>query len=310
MRLPSRYWGQSKNSEGPLRPKRSPGSARGPLPWTGRFMPELPDVEAVRQYLLAQGLVGRTITGVELHWPRAVRVPSEREFESDLPGRRIREIRRRAKYLILALGGRDGRVLILHLRMTGSLLVQKAGLDRPRHTRNVVFLEGDIELCFVDPRKLGMMWLVRDEEEVLSGLGPEPLDPAFTSEVLTRSLGGREAPVKALLCDQAVLAGLGNIYADEVLFVAGIRPVKRGGQMSANEIQRLHKAIVTRLEEATGLLVSLVPGSSPAPVGQQPLRSLQLPSSKGAPCSRCGTPVGRVVLRGRSSYFCPSCQTE
>ena len=218
-------------------------------------MPELPDVEAVRQYLLAQRLVGRTFTGVELHWPRAVRVPSEREFESDLPGLRIGEIRRRAKYLILALSGGGGRALIFHLRMTGSLLVQSAGQDRPRHTRNVLRLEGDIELCFVDPRKLGMMWLVRDEEEVLAGLGPEPLDPAFTCEVLTWVLSGHNAPVKALLCDQAILAGLGNIYADEVLFVAGIHPIKRGGHMSPDEVRRLHKAIVTRLKEATELLV-------------------------------------------------------
>ena len=151
-------------------------------------MPELPDVEAIRRYLVSHGLVGRTITGVELLWPRAVRMPSPEKFKSDVSGRRIREIRRRAKYLVLGLGRRPSRTLILHLRMTGSLVVQRLGQDRPRHTRNVLFLEGGLELCFVDPRKLGMMWLVADEAEVLGGLGLEPLDAAFTPYVLAQTV--------------------------------------------------------------------------------------------------------------------------
>ncbi len=273
-------------------------------------MPELPDVEALRRHLISRGLVGRTITGAELLWPRALRAPAERKFRSDVRGRRIQDIRRRAKYLILSLDGPSSRALVVHLRMTGSLQLLPAGSGRPQHTRNVLLLDGGLELCFVDPRKLGMMWLVADETEVLSGLGPEPLDPAFTSEVLGRVLAGRDVPVKALLCDQAVVAGIGNIYADEVLFMAGIHPLRRGGEMSQREVGTLHEAIVGRLSEATELLVSRVIGGG-APTGNLGDRELFLvPRSEGGACVQCGAPVGRVQVRGRSSYYCPGCQTE
>ena len=273
-------------------------------------MPELPDVESTRRYLVSQGLLGRTVSGVELLWPRALRTPSPDEFESGISGRRIRDIRRRAKYLILALDGRPDRSLILHLRMTGSLVVVPAGQERPRYTRNVILLEGGIDLCFVDSRKLGMMWLVQDEDEVLAGLGPEPLDPSFTPDVLAGRLAGRDAPVKALLCDQAVVAGLGNIYADEVLLLAGVHPLKTGSQMSAEEVRLLHGAIVTRLPEATDLLMPLVAGGRPPTEAEQGLELLALPRSEGLPCKRCDTPVKRIPVRGRSSYFCPRCQGD
>ena len=273
-------------------------------------MPELPDVEAVRRYLISQGLVGLTMTGVELLWPKAARGTGEDEFRSDISGRRIRDIRRRGKYLILELGGRPSRVLIMHLRMTGSMLVQQAGQDRPQYTRNVLLLERGLELCFVDPRKLGMMWLVSDEAEVLAGLGPEPLDPAFTSELLAERLSGRDAPVKALLCDQATVAGIGNIYGDEVLFMAGIHPLKRGRLISPEEMVRLHEAIVSRLSKAIKPLIPLVPGGGPPSESEQWQTELLMPRSEGTPCGGCGAPASRVVVRGRSSYFCGRCQAE
>ena len=273
-------------------------------------MPELPDVEAIRLYLISRGLVGRRITGVELLWPRAVRTPPEEKFKSDLSFRAIREIRRRGKYLILGLDGHLGRTLILHLRMTGSLPVVPAGGDRPQHTRNVLLLESGLEVCFVDPRKLGMMWLVRDEAEVLHGLGPEPISPGFTTEVLVERMCSRNAPVKALLCDQAVVAGIGNIYADEVLFLAGVHPLKRAVGISLKDMQRLHQAIITRLPKAIELLVPLVADGGAPTGGEQGLKLLLLPRSKGTPCSRCATPIERVAVRGRSSYFCPHCQTN
>ncbi len=271
-------------------------------------MPELPDVEAIRRYLMAQGLAGRSITGVELLWPKAVRTPSVDEFKSDVSGRRILDVRRRAKYLIFGLGGRSGRSLVLHLGMTGSLLVEPAGRERPIHTRNVLLLERRAELSFVDPRKLGAMWLVKEEGEVLAGLGPEPLEPAFTLELFSSRVSRRDVPVKALLCDQAMVAGIGNIYADEVLFLAGVHPLKRGRDMSGEEVERLHSAIVSRLAVATELLVPLVPGGGPPTEGRQGIGLLLMPRSEGSACSRCATPVGRVRVRGRSSYFCPHCQ--
>ncbi len=268
-------------------------------------MPELPDVEATRRYLISAGLPGRTIAGVELLWPGAVRRPSPKDFESGLAGRTVREVRRRAKYLVVEL---DGPALVLHLRMTGSLLLSDTALERPRYTRNVFLLDAGRELRFVDPRKLGAMWLVRDESEVLGGLGPEPLDPAFTPEELQTRLAGRQAPAKALLCDQSLIAGIGNIYADEVLFQARVHPLRRGGDISKVEVARLHDAIVDRLREAVELLAPLVTGGGPPTESREGLAALLVQRSDGAGCSRCGGPISRVAVRGRSSYFCPSCQ--
>ena len=273
-------------------------------------MPELPDVEAIRQYLVSQGLVGRTIEKVELFWPRAVRLPSEDEFRTDIAGRRIREVRRRAKYLTLLLSGMPRRTLVLHLRMTGSLVVQPLGRERPQYTRNVLVLDRGLELCFVDPRKLGAMWLVPDAQEILAGLGPEPLDPGFTAESLEQRMGQRNVPVKALLCDQNVVAGIGNIYADEVLFLAGVHPLKRGRLLSPPEVTRLYRAIVSRLPEATEQLLPLAYGGVPPTEGEQGRELLLVPRSEEAPCSHCGTAIKRVTVRGRSSYFCPRCPKE
>ena len=283
---------------------------RNPLWFFLKRVPELPDVEAIRRYLASQDLVGRAVIGVELRWPRAVRAPTPERLATEITGRRVVEIRRRGKYLVLPLSGRPSRTLILHLGMTGSLAVHPAESERPCHTRNVLLHDGGLSLCFVDPRKLGAMWLVSDEAEVLAGLGPEPLGSEFTPEVLARLMAGRRASIKALLCDQGVVAGIGNIYADEVLFVAGIHPLKRGNRMSRPQMRRLHEAIVSRLSEATEHMAPLVAGGGPPTEGSERLGLLLLPRSEGAPCKRCGTPVRRVVVRGRSTYFCPRDQKK
>ena len=273
-------------------------------------MPELPDVEAIRRYLVSQGLVGRTVACVELGWPRAVRSPSPDEFKAELSGRRIHELDRRAKYLLVRLAGRPDRTLLVHLGMTGTLQLRPAGQDRPEYTRNVLVLDGDMALCFVDPRKFGGMWLVRDEVEVLDGLGPEPLAEAFTTELLAERLSRRNAPVKALLCDQSVVAGIGNIYADEALFLAGIHPLRRGRDLSRKDTELLHTAIVQSLAAAIGPLTLYYAGGGQPTYAQQEPERLSMRRSEGEPCTRCGTPVGRVTVRGRSSYFCPRCQRD
>ena len=273
-------------------------------------MPELPDVETVRRYLISQGLVGRTIVGSQILWPRAIRSSSEEDFRSGVLGQRITDIRRRGKYLILDLDGHPTLVLVLHLRMTGSLLIKEAGLETPRHTRNVLLLDGGAELCFVDPRKLGAMWLVTDEADVTASLGPEPLDPGFTPKVLARRLSGRAAPVKALLCDQGVVAGIGNIYADEVLFASGIHPLRQGRLLSSDETRRLHRAIVDRLAEAIQQLAPLVGGADLATESPKGRELLLVPRSEGVPCGVCGASISRVAVRGRSSFFCSRCQVE
>ena len=241
-------------------------------------MPELPNVEALRRYLVAQGLVGCTVTGVELLWPRGIRIPSEAEFRSDIVCRSIAAVRRRGKYLLMPLGGSPSRTLVLHLGMTGSLLVQRGDRVRPDHTRNVLLLDG--------------------------------LSLTFTTEVLAESLRRRNVPVKALLCDQAVVAGIGNIYADEVLFSAGVHPLKIGRRMSRRQVERLHGAIVTRLAEATELLVRRAPSVGPPSESEGGDEALLVPRAKGAPCSRCETPVTRAVIRGRSAYYFQRCQRK
>ena len=273
-------------------------------------MPELPDVEAVRRHLISQGLVGRRITGADLLLPKAVRVPSPTQFQADVAGRRFEEIGRRAKFLVFDLDGRPGLTLILHLRMTGSLKLTRAGDDRPHHTRNVFTLDSGGELCFVDPRKLGTMSLVADAADVLAGLGPEPLDAGFTPKVLAHQLSRRTAPVKALLCDQAVVAGIGNIYADEVLFLARIGPLRPGRDLSARDNRRLHEAIVGRLSEAVEQMAPLASAEGPPTESTEGLEALLVPRSEGAPCSRCGASIARVVVRGRSSYYCRRCQKK
>ena len=273
-------------------------------------MPELPDVETVRRYLVSQGLVGRTITGTQLLWPRAVRLPSEEGFRSGVLGRRITDVRRRGKYLILDLDGQRTPVLVLHLGMTGSLLLMDAGLENPHYTRNALLLDGGMKLSFVDPRKLGAMWLVNDESDVTAGLGPEPLELTFTAEVLAGTLSCRTAPIKALLCDQGIVAGIGNIYADEVLFASGIHPLRQGGLLTEDETKRLHRTIVDRLAEAILQLAPLAGGHGPATESPEGRERLLVPRSEGTPCSVCDASISRVTVRGRSSFFCHRCQAE
>jgi formamidopyrimidine-DNA glycosylase len=239
-----------------------------------------------------------------------VRAPSFEEFKSGVLDQRIADIWRRGKYLILDLAGDPTLVLVLHLGMTGSLLVKDRVTEQPRYTRNVLFLDGGEELCFVDPRKLGAMWLVPDESDVTAGLGPEPLDSAFTPEVLARRLSGRTAPLKALLCDQRIVAGIGNIYADEVLFASGIHPLRRGGMLTSAETRRLHRTIVDRLEEAIQQLAPLAEGAGPATDSPEGRERLLMPRSEEAPCCVCQAPISRVAVRGRSTFFCPRCQAE
>ena len=201
-----------------------------------------------------------------------------------------------------------GKKLVLHLRMTGSLQVLEPGQERPQYTRNLFLLDDGCELCFVDPRELGMIWLVEDEEEVLGGLGPEPLEAAFTPDVLAHRISGRAAPVKALLCDQAVVAGVGNIYADEALHLAGIHPLRPGTELTAQDNARLHEAIVMRLTEATEQLAPIMPAGGLPTESERGAETLLVARSKGSACSRCSAAIARVVVRGRSAYFCPRCQ--
>ncbi|HEY75898.1 MAG TPA: bifunctional DNA-formamidopyrimidine glycosylase/DNA-(apurinic or apyrimidinic site) lyase [Thermoflexia bacterium] len=271
-------------------------------------MPELPEVETIVRGL--QGLVGRRIADVEVRWERTVAVPDVETFVRRLQGRRIEEIKRRGKWVVIRLDG--DLFLLIHLRMSGRLVVGRGNPAEDRHLRVALALDDGSRLFFFDPRKFGRMALVEDPGRVVEGLGPEPLDEGFTVEQLRDRLAGRRARLKPLLLDQRVVAGLGNIYADEVLWRAGLHPLRRADRLTEEEVARLHRAIREVLEEAiAGRGTTLEDGQYVGADGQPGdfAPRLAVYRRAGQPCPRCGTPIQRARVGGRGTHFCPRCQT-
>ena len=271
-------------------------------------MPELPEVETIRRDLLAQ-VVGSRFVRVALLWPGIVHQPSPEEFCRRLIGQEVRDVRRRGKYLLLSLSGEE--TLVLHFGMTGVLRLESDSADAGRYARAVLYLDGGRELHFCDQRKWGVMWLVKDVEEVVGKLGVEPLDAEFTPEVMGTLFGRRTAPIKALLMEQGLIAGIGNMYADEALFAARIHPLKKGKDLSGAEMERLHRAIRQVLQAAIGhrgASVDTYRGLDGEPgVAQDFFKAAH---RDGETCSDCGSPIERIVVRGRGTCFCPCCQRE
>ncbi len=267
-------------------------------------MPELPEVETIKRELLPY-VCGKKITGVELFWERMLRQPSPQDFQKRIKGQRICDITRRGKYLVFSL--ESGEWLIIHLKMSGALLAGR-GLS-PKYTRAVIHLEDGIDIYFCDPRKFGKIQLVKDKNDVLGKLGVEPLDKGFTTEVLGKLLGKRKAPVKAVLLEQGLIAGIGNMYADEALFDAVINPLRVAGSLSADETERLHNSIIKVLKaaiESKGASVSNYyrPGGEKGSAHNH----FKVAHRKGEKCPVCGTPLERISIRQRGSCFCPRCQ--
>ena len=265
-------------------------------------MPELPEVETIKNEL-APHIIGRSITGVTLFWQGIVHQPSVEEFRSRLIGQKITGVERRGKYLIFGLT--SGEALIIHLKMTGSLLLKPPD----RFIRAILHLDGGTKIYFRDPRKFGAMWLVEDKNTVVGKLGPEPLEADFTPQILAQRLSKRTAPIKALLCDQSFVAGIGNMYADEALFSARIHPLRTGKSLSPEEVKRLHHAIRQVLWAAIGNKGASV-DTYFRPSGEIGTAHFQFRVAHrgGQPCSVCGTPLERIPIRNRGSYFCPKCQ--
>ncbi|MFH1646608.1 MAG: bifunctional DNA-formamidopyrimidine glycosylase/DNA-(apurinic or apyrimidinic site) lyase [Chloroflexota bacterium] len=266
-------------------------------------MPELPEVETIKNELLPY-VLGREITGVELSWDRIVRQPPVAEFRRRVVGQRITGLSRRGKYLFFHLSG--GEVLVMHMKMTGSLLVNPAN---GRFTRAIFHLDDGSALHFWDPRKFGVMWLAADESAVVAKLGPEPLDEDFTPEVLAGILGHRTAPVKPVLLDQAIIAGIGNMYADESLFEARIHPLRPAMSLSREETERLYHAIRKVLNKALRSKGASVrnyirPDGQPGTAHDE----FSVAHGVGKNCPGCGGPIQRIVVRGRGTYLCPRCQ--
>jgi formamidopyrimidine-DNA glycosylase len=290
-------------------------------------MPELPDVETVRRAVLPH-VAGKEVVGPPVlhNAPRLVQTVSPEEFARTLHGLTILDVWRRAKYLLfpLAAEGRQApqRYLVVHLRMTGHMDVLPTGSPIRRFDRLVIPLDSGIDLRFSDARKLGKVWLVDDPQEATGPLGPEPLGDSFTVEVLADILRDRRAAVKSLLLDQTAVAGIGNIYADEALWEARIRPARQAAGLSAAEVTALHAAIRNVLGTAVEKLTSLLgthtagfnperyvfPWESDENASVEALSLLKVPRAEGKPCPRCKAPVQRAKVQSRSSYFCPVCQ--
>ena len=190
--------------------------------------------------------------------------------------------------------------------MTGGLRLQPKSQLEPRILRHTFFLDDGRDLRFVDGRKFGKLWLASDPAEVLPPLGPDLLGDKFTVDTLARSLTGRDAPVKALLLERSVAAGIGNLYADESLFLAEAHPLRPASELSGEEISRLRDGIVAALSAAVALYDKSRAEGCPDPPTE--LNAWTIPRKAGDPCPRCGRSMDAIRVRGRGTCFCPGCQ--
>ena len=273
-------------------------------------MPELPEVESVRVALEAP-LRGRRIEGVRLPDERCAAHPAAEAFCDSLRGREFSALGRRGKFLYAALD--DGGKLVVHLRMTGRLLLAEAGEASAAHTRAAFLLDDGRELRFVDSRRFGRLWLLRPGEEDtytgMAGLGPEPDDPALDAAYLRCVCGRSRRAVKSCLLDQSVVAGIGNIYSDEILHVARIRPDRPACSLSAEEWERLAEYIPRVVRFFTEKnLVTFEEYRQSAGLEYRNTPWLRVYGHAGEACDICGTALERRVIGGRSSVFCPNCQ--
>ncbi len=278
-------------------------------------MPELPEVETyVRE--LEPGLRLRTIRGATVRWARTIESPAVPAFVATLPGYSFTTFTRRGKYMLFGLTHptQHPQTLMVHLRMTGRLVVHAQPVAPDKHTHVLFDLDNGGQLHFQDSRKFGRIWLLPDAQSVLQTLGPEPLDKTFLLEAFAQKLAGRSATVKALLLDQRVVAGVGNIYADESLHLAGIHPARSGRSLTPKEIATLHGTIQHVLQQAIAGHGSSLGGSSiqnyQRPSGEQGSFQAQhrVFQRTGKPCLTCGTLIERLVITQRSTHFCPACQ--
>ena len=273
-------------------------------------MPELPEVETIR-LALEPHLVGRRFEDVEIRDPRLVRPFEPTAVAAALEGERVAALDRRGKYLIVRF--ESGRVLLIHLRMTGSLRHAAAGsLTDDPHRRAVVKLDDGSEVAYRDVRRFGTWHLLEPEEvdEYLAQrLGREPLDRTFTARRLAEQLDRRRAPVKAALLDQRTVAGLGNIYVDEALWRAEVHPLRPAASLDADEIARLTKGIRDALRTAIARQgSSLRDYSTPDGRRGRMQERFRVYGREGEPCARCGTPIDKIRAGGRGTWYCPNCQ--
>lgn len=273
-------------------------------------MPELPEVETIRSFI-EKKVQHKVITAVDVSLPRLIRNTTAENFVSVLTGTEIEGVSRRGKYLFLRCSGPWS--VLVHLRMTGSLLYEAMPGEYAGRAVHVVFSLTEGRLLYRDIRTLGCLWLVPTEGPTgikgYDNLGPDAISPAFTAEGLYRFLKETRRPVKTVLLDQTKVAGIGNIYVDEALFRAGIRPLRRGCKVTKKEAVKLHEAITAVLQEGLAhggtTIRNFISGNGKEGQNQENLRVY---GREGTPCTVCGTTIEYVKLNGRGTHYCPTCQ--
>jgi formamidopyrimidine-DNA glycosylase len=273
-------------------------------------MPELPEVETVRRSL-EMILPGRTVTDICVRESRLRFAVDEARLTDLILRRKVKKLTRRAKYLIIHFT--KGGCLIVHLGMTGQVLILPAAAPLDKHDHVIFTLSNGLEMRFRDPRRFGCLIAVEEknlrDHAALKNLGPEPLADAFTAEYLFRRSRKSKKPVKNFIMDQQIIVGVGNIYASEALFLAGIHPLRAAGRISLERWQKLHATIRQVLQEAIALGGTTIDDfrNSDGSSGyfQQKLRAY---GRKGEPCSQCQATIRSQVVAGRSTFYCPNCQ--
>ena len=270
-------------------------------------MPELPEVETTRRGI-APHLVGQTITGIAIH-QRQLRWPISADLEAGLTGQKVTAVKRRAKYLLLTTG--HGTAL-MHLGMSGSLRIVSNNLPLKKHDHVDMQLSNGQCLRYHDPRRFGaLLWLTEapEQHELLRHLGPEPLSDEFDAEYLHARAQGRRTPVKTFIMDGRIVVGVGNIYASEALFMAGIRPTRAAGKISLKRYAKLVETIKQVLSEAITqggtTLRDFVNSDGEPGYFRQYLRVYE---RKGESCRECSAEIRAIRLGQRSTYYCPKCQ--
>lgn len=285
-------------------------------------MPELPEVETIRRQL-EPDLGGRRIESAEVLDPYFAKPASAAAFEAAVTGRTITDVGRRGKYLVFEFD--DGRSMVIHLRMTGSITllapdgsrnpgdarIYAAG-DDERHLKAVFALDDGGEIRFSDPRRFGRGFVAGPDEldaYFAARLGLEPLSPEFTADALAEMSAGRTGPLKSFLLDQKGVVGIGNIYADEALHRAGLHPLSPGGSMRREHHEALRDGIVAALERGLDLGGASIDDYRDARGDAGSMqKEFLVHRREGEQCGRCGGEIRRIVVGGRSTYFCPSCQ--
>lgn len=274
-------------------------------------MPELPEVENIRLSLLPH-LAGRTITDVHVLLPRQIQLIGAEEFTRRTLHQKINTLERIGKYLLLQLA--NDISLVFHLRMTGQLVyITPQGEDMTHHNRLIFQLDDGGRLVFSDTRTFGTIYALRQNElnqvKGIAEMGPEPLSKAFTPGYLAEAAAGKKTRIKSFLLDQSKIGGLGNIYVDEALFLAGVQPIRLAGSLTGEEIAKLHQAINKVIADgiADGGTTFRDYRNGDGGKGSHQ-EKLFVYGRDGEPCRKCGTPLEKIKVGGRGTRFCPRCQ--